>query len=374
MTHSERMNLFFQKLNSSPVAYSGAIRKNSLLAGFFVMTAILAGLFWFGNNFLVRKDSFLDLTPVDTAIYWHISADDFAKREWFFAKTKEILKKEASSKTDFLFKDIAPEARSLSLAIFPSLQDFVYFAEFDPPKIDEIKEKVGKEGLFLLDLEEKRVAITNNEVILNEISNIKNGEMPSLFSNIFLKMVMNKAGKGSSGQIYIKNGLKIGNLPLFFGKSGITEENSLYVRPIKTEKKVFNYEYSLISSGFFLTANTTETVKSTLAFIFPEIVTRRLPDGTRVREIIANSEIFNFEEVDNFLFMKIKAAKRDLWLKDGGEKVFLSTNKEDLTNFLEEKEVSGGDYGKNMFDFYFWVVKKMKFSFEGAVFGVNVEE
>ena len=55
-------------------------------------------------------------------------------------------------------------------------------------------------------------------------------------------------------------------------------------------------------------------------------------------------------------------------------KVFLSTSKEDLTNFLVEKEVSAGDYGKNMFDFYFWVVKKMKFSFDGAVFGVNVEE
>ncbi|OGF44544.1 hypothetical protein A2555_00655 [Candidatus Falkowbacteria bacterium RIFOXYD2_FULL_39_16] len=359
------MNLFFQKLR---------IRKNSLLAGFFVMTTILVGLFWFGNNFLIQKDDFLDIIPVDTTIYWHFSGSDEQKKEWFFLKTKEILKEEASLTADLLFKESLLKTNNISLAIFPSLQEFVYYTEFvDVLKIEEARAKIEKEGLFMLDLGDNKLAVTNNKIILSEISNIKKKEMPSLFANFALKMAMNKASKESMGQIYLRNNdnLKIGNLSLFFGISSITEENNLYIRPIKTEGEAFNYEYSLISSGFFLTANTIETVKSTLAFIFPEIVARRLPDGTRVREIIANSDIFNFEEVDDILFMKIKAVKRDLWLKDRGEKVFLSTNRENLTNFLEEKEALDGDYGKNMFDFYFWVVKKMKFSFDGAVFGVN---
>ena len=62
------------------------------MAGFFVMTTILVGLFWFGNNFLIQKDDFLDIIPVDTTIYWHFSGSDEQKKEWFFLKTKEILK------------------------------------------------------------------------------------------------------------------------------------------------------------------------------------------------------------------------------------------------------------------------------------------
>jgi hypothetical protein len=331
------------------------------LASFLVIATLLSGFFWFRDIFLIQRDPFLDFIPIDTTVYWHLSSDDLVLKKWFFDKTKNLFGKESLEKLDFLFNNI--DSNNISLAIFPSLRDFVFYTELNQEKIGKIEEKIGEKELFVLNLGNK-AAITNNKVILNEIENIKNQEMPSFFSNFRLKMAMNKANNDNSSQIFIKNSFKVGNLPLFFGESNIVDKNSLIVYPQKKEE----YDYILALEGDYLAGNIENNVKNTLSYIFPEIRVKKLPDGTRVKELIADSSVFVFKDGEN---LTIEPLKKDIWLKKMSKIVVLSTDKRKIDDFLARERQKTGPYGKNMFDFFTWVIKKIDFGFNGVIFEVD---
>jgi hypothetical protein len=342
-------------------------------AGFLVIAGIVSTVAWVYLTFLVSHDDFFDAVPSEAVIFWHRSAGQEIDETWFYEVSRLMLANDAADQAQFLFDSLAPKSSETAFAVLPGFEDFIFWSRLDPAEFNTVKEGLEKLDFNYIAEDGGKITITNTKFALKEVLATLSQKNFSLADQKGRLAAWNRVSRSFPAQIYLRDGFQAGNLPAVSLKSDFWEKNQL-----KVKRTGDGYLYLLATDSRYLAGDAANLLKNTLAVILPETRERKLPDGTLVREIIANPEVFTFEkdkiagrEVD---YLSVPAMGQEFFLVLPGKQAILSTSKELLANFLVRLGRQPEYYGENIIDLARGVAKWLTSDFDGAIFGVKVDK
>lgn len=348
--------------------------------GFLMVLFLIFLMLWFYANFLISQDVFLDSVPAQSVIYWHSISNQSSNSVWLRDLTRHFLLGEASDQAEILFEHIAPKTKEMSLAILPGFEDFIFWARLDVSDFNHLKEKIENSKFSYIFENEGKIIITNTKFGLKEVLAVLNERNFSLADQKTRLIAFNRAFRRFPIQFYINGNFKFGDFYPLELESDFWETNQLKVIQ-KNREGVYaakDYYYFMTADNPYLVEKGENILKNDLAVVLPEIKERVLPDGTIVREIIANPESFVFEVTkisgEEVKDLKVPVINEEFFIFKTNKGVTFSNSRDLLANHLVHLDLQRKYYGKNLLDFLLDWAKWVTVDFEGAVFGVSVDK
>lgn len=346
-------------------------------AGFLVLAGIVILSFWFYFNFL-KKDSFLGAVPAETVFYWQSDSGRGADDDWLWIITKTILSNGAAERIDFLEKVIIPEAERIGLAILPDFTDFVFFAQIDEENFNALKSKLEESNYHYTFGDEGRVIISDSRFGLGEAVATLSQEKKSLADDKMKSISFNMARRNSLTQIYFKENFKVKDFRSMLWFSDLWSRSRLVItakRGAEPPQSLADFNFLAVSDDKFLKNSMEEILRDDLAVLFPQIQEKILPDGTEVRELLANPDIFKFQEEEigglPFRYLPVENLSQEFLVGREDQRLIFSNSTELAQSFLSNVHRRPDYYGKNLGELISSCLKWLTPDFGGIIFEVN---
>lgn len=341
-----------------------------IAAGFLVIAFAVTAVAWVYFSFLTAHNDFFDRAPAEAALFWHRGAGQEADEAWLHEISGGVLTGEAGNQARFLFETVAPESKETAFAILPGFEDFIFWGRLDPSDIDPVKNKLAEASFNYIAEEDGEIIITNTKFALKEVLATLSRKNFSLADERGRLAAWNRAGRSFPAQIYLGPNFQMGDFPGLSLKSDFWGTNILNVA-----KSEGGYAHILVTDNNYLAKEAGNLLKNTLAVLLPESVDRELPDGTTVKEIVANPDVFIFtkekisgREAD---YLSVPMLNREFFLSSADGKTVLADSRDLLANFLVRLGRKPDYYGENIMELAKSGAKWFTSDFGGIVFGVN---
>ena len=347
-----------------------------IAAGFLIIASLLGLSAWFYFSFL-ESDGFLEAVPAESSVYWQSDFGGGADDAWLWAITREILPGEAAEQTSFLEEVVAPEAERAGFAILSDSSDFIFFGQIENSKFSLIKNKLEELNYHYIFEDGGRVIISNSRFGIEEVMSVLSQEKKSLFENKMKSVAFNGARRHSSAQIYFGENFKIKDFQTLPWFSDFWSSNKLVVAPkngVETPRDLVDFNFLSVSDDKYLKNNIEIIIKDDLSMLLPEIRDRILPDETKVKELLANPEIFLFQDEEMagrpVRYLSVGALNQEFLISKEGQKVIFSNSTEVLQYFLSNARRYPDYYGKNLIELGLDCLKWLTPDFGGIIFEV----
>lgn len=343
-----------------------------VVAGFLVLAGIFGFSLWVYFSFLKSDEAFLDAVPAEAVMYWH--NESFEDDSWLWAITRSVLSDAAAEQIKFLEEKIAPEADKAGFAVLPDFSDFIFFGQIDAAKFEERKSRLEELNYHYVSDEGGRVIISNTKFGLLAAVATLNQEGKSLADETMKMIAFNGARRASPAQIYFGSGAIRGDFPAVPLKSDFWERNKLTAGVkdgVEMGKNFSDFNFLAVLENKYLRKNTEKVFKDDLAVLLPQIQDKILPDGTEVKEIFANPDIFVFrdEKINSaaIRFLSVPVLNQEFLVFEESRRTTVSNLTEMTQKFLKDSRRQPDYYGKNLRD----LMIKLTPDFFGIVFGVD---
>ncbi len=360
---------FFKKLETKTLL---------IAAGFLVLTGVLGFSFWFYFNFL-KSDNFLEAVPAEAAIYWQSDFSGGADEAWLWAMGRTALSRDAAQQIKFLEEVVAPEAGRLGFAILPDFSDFIFIGQMTDESFYSLKNRLEELNYHYIFGDKKRVIISNSRFGLEKAAAVLGHEKKSLADDKMKLFSFNKAKRHSSSQIYFGENFKIGDFRAMLWFSDFWSNNKLVVAPKgerESPQNLADFSFLAVSDDKYLKNGMEEIIKDDLSVLFPEVQDKTLPDGTKVKELLANPDIFVFQN-EEILGMPVHylsagALNQEFLVGREGQRVIFSDSTESLQDFLVNTRRKPDYYGKSLGELIMDCLKSVTPDFSGIIFEINL--
>lgn len=350
-----------------------------ILAGFLVMASLMGLSFWLYFNFLKSDGAFLEAVPADSAVYWHSNFSKGSDDAWLWAVSRAILVDEASDQTKFLEGNVAPASRETGLAILPGFGDFIFWGRLDIDKFSALKDKLEELNYHYI-FDDGKIIIANTRFGLKKASAVLSQDNLSFADDKMKLIAFNRAKRSSPSQIYFRGDLKIGDFDVFSWSSDCWANNELIVAVKSGAGDEFgfgDFNFLVVSDNDYLQKNAEKMLKNDLAVLLPKIQEKKLPDGTMVREILADADAFTFENKTigalNVRYIEVPALKQEFLVGEKNQKVVIGNSSRLFEDYLAILSRRPDYYGKNLMELLLDWLKWLSFDFSGVIFEVNAE-
>ncbi|MFA5129012.1 MAG: hypothetical protein WC445_03560 [Patescibacteria group bacterium] len=351
-----------------------------IVAGFLIIAGFVGLSFWLYFNFLKSDESFLEIVPAEAVAYWQ---SDFNRGEddaWLWAITRSMLSDEAASQTKFLEESIGPKASKVGFAILPDFVDFIFFGKINESDFNAVRIKLEELNYHYIFENGGRVIISNSRFGLEEAMSTLSQEKKSLADNKMKLIALNSARRHSAAQIYFGGNFKVNNFKVLPWSSDIWVSNKLIVTPkLGTEppRNLADFNFLAVLDNEYLKKNMEGIIKDDLAVLFPEIKERILSDGTKVKELLANPDIFSFQnkQIGSFSarYLSVPDLSQEFLVGVERQKMIFSNSDKMMEDFLTILGSQPDYYGKNLIELISDWLKWLTADFGGVILGVNVD-
>jgi hypothetical protein len=348
-----------------------------IAAGFLVLAGIIGLSFWFYFNFL-RKDNFLEAVPAESVLYWQSDFNKGVDDVWLWAITKAALSSEAAGQTDFLEKEVVPEVERVGLAVLPDFADFIFLAQMEEKSFDSLRNKLEELNYHYTFGDEGRVIVSNSRFGLGEAIAALAKEKKSLVDDKMKLVSFNRARQNSLSQIYFGENFKVQDFRSMPWFSDFWAHNSLDIAlksGVESPQDMADFNFLVVSDDKFLKNSMEEVIKDDLSILFPQIQERILPDKTRVKELLANPDIFIFQDEEigglPIHYLSVGGLNQEFLVGREGQGVLFSNSTEMVQSFLSNIRRRPDYYGKSLGELIQSCLKWLTPNFSGIVFEVD---
>lgn len=351
-----------------------------VLAGFLVLAGLAWFFAWFYFSFFRSDQGFKNLVPAQTAVYWRSDFGQGADDAWLWAFSRTVLSSEAAERAKILEEVVTPEASETALAILPGLDDFIFYARLDAVKFDERRERLENLSFHYI-FEDGVLTIANTRFGLDEVLSVMEKKNYSLADQRDKLAALNRAMRHSSAELYLAGNLKINDFRVLPWHSDFWSSNKLTVAVrsgAEVPRNLADFDFLVVSDDDFLKKNAENVLKDDLAALLPEIKEKKLPDGVVVREILANPDVFAFEdkqfEGSATRYLSVPAIKQEFLIGQDREKVIIGNSGRMVTDYLVGLKSRPTYYGKNLAELLSDWLKWLTADFSGVIFEINVDK
>ncbi|MBU1146215.1 hypothetical protein KKD80_01570 [Patescibacteria group bacterium] len=346
-------------------------------AGFFVLASFAGFSFWFYFNFL-EKDNFLESVPREAVVYWQSDFSSGADDAWLWAITRSTLSGEAAEQTKFLEEVVTPEVERVGFAILPDFADFIFLGQADNQNFDSLKNKLEELNYHYIFRDDGRVIISNSRFGLGEVVAALSQEKKSLADDEMRLVAFKRAQRHSLAQIYFGENFKVQDFRAMLWFSDFWSSNKLVVVPkgrIESPRNLVDFNFLSISDDKYLKNSMEEIIKDDLAVLLPEIQEKTLSDGTKVKELFANPDIFVFQDEQiggvPVHYLSVGALNQEFLVGRKDQKVMISNSTEIFQYFLSNARHRPDYYGKSLGELILSWLKWVTPDFSGIIFEVS---
>lgn len=346
-------------------------------AGFFVLASFAGLSFWFYFNFL-EKDNFLESVPREAVVYWQSDFSSGADDAWLWAITRSTLSGEAAEQTKFLEEVVTPEVERVGFAILPDFADFIFLGQADNQNFDSLKNKLEELNYHYIFRDDGMVIISNSRFGLGEVVAALSQEKKSLADDEMRLIAFKRARRHSLAQIYFGENFKVQDFRAMLWFSDFWSSNKLVVVPkgrIESPRNLVDFNFLSISDDKYLKNSMEEIIKDDLAVLLPEIQEKTLSDGTKVKELFANPDIFVFQDEQiggvPVHYLSVGALNQEFLVGRKDQKVMISNSTEIFQYFLSNARHRPDYYGKSLGELILSWLKWVTPDFSGIIFEVS---
>lgn len=350
-------------------------------AGFLVLAGLVGFATWFYFNFLKSSDeSFLEIVPAEAAVYWQSDFSKGADDAWLWAMGRAVLSEEAAEQTIFLEDFVAPEADKIGFAVLSDFADFIFLSRIDDSEFDSLRNKLEELNYHYIVESGGRAIISNSRFGLEEAMSVLNQEKSSLASNRMRLISFSRAKRHYPARIYFGENFKVDDFRALPWFSDFWSDNKLVVSlksGTKTPRNLADFDFLAVFDNEYLKKNIEEVLKDDLAVLLPEIQEKVLPDGTKVKELLANPDAFVFEDRkiggSTFRYLLVSGLGQEFLISRECQKTIFSNSGKMMEVFWENSSCQPDYYGKNLIELFSDWLKWLTADFRGAIFGINVD-
>lgn len=333
---------------------------------FLVILFLILTLILIGASFYFSDDSLVRLTPEETNFYFHFNFNHWRiggkqALKYFNQHWPEDLLKKILVESHFAFKyNLNQETINQieEMAVFSVSGQPVIVYKYKPNFAGSSLVLGGQKGprIFYQFLNPRVVVLALNQQTINKIKFQSESNSIFFYRGFawgFLPFANNLSATIKNEKILLTSEIRDFSWPESFNQK---MDYFIHFASFLSDK---NYVFSFLNQNNFPLAAIEKILKKRLAYYFPKEITQILPDGSKIIELIADSNDFEFqkEQINGFEINNLKSIGRSPNISFSLDKnyIFLSSASSVLKEYIFQKDLLNQKcFGKTPEEIFYW--------------------